>query len=220
MHGTHAVERGVGQDVHGRIAGAHHQHALALDLLLRLDVVRMQHLAVEGARIGGQVRLPMMSVGDDETGIESRAALALERDPPAAARLVALGADDARVEGDARVEVKCLGIGAEIGLRLCAAYVMRPRFREVEVRIARQLLGGVEIGRSVDRVRAVGVPEAADIGERLEAVEGYAALGEGLGHRKTRRARAHDAITLRHVLPTARNPHTAHEGSRPLARAT
>ena len=33
-------------------------------------------------------------------------------------------------------------------------------------------------------MRAVGVPDAADIGKRLETIEGNAALGEGLGHRK------------------------------------
>src|SRR3954452_9635388 len=73
---------------------------------------------------------------------------------------------------------------------------MRPFVGEMEIGIARQPFRGVEIGRAIDHVRTVGIPDAADVGERLEAIERYAALGEGLGHRETRGARADDSVTL------------------------
>ena len=49
-------------------------------------------------------------------------------------------------------------------------------------------------------MRALGVPDAADVAERLEAVERNAALGEGLGHRKPAGAGADDAIPRQFVL--------------------
>ena len=50
-------------------------------------------------------------------------------------------------------------------------------------------------------MRAVGIPDAADIGERLETIEGDAALGESLRHGKTRGARTDDTVTLHSHLP-------------------
>src|SRR4029077_13919121 len=73
---------------------------------------------------------------------------------------------------------------------------MPPLLGEIEIRIFRQLLRGVEIGRAVDHVRALRIPDAADIGERLEAVERNAALGEGLGRRKAGGPGADDAVSF------------------------
>ena len=74
------------------LPGADHQHALAFELLLRLDVMGMQHLAVEMAGIGRDDRLPVMSIGDDQPGIEPRRALALDLHAPALRRVCRAGA--------------------------------------------------------------------------------------------------------------------------------
>ena len=48
-------------------------------------------------------------------------------------------------------------------------------------------------------MRVLRIPDAADVAERLETVEGNAALGEGLGHGEPAGPGADDAIT-RHVF--------------------
>ena len=196
MHGARPVMGGIVENVDGGVAGADHQHALALELLLRLHVVGVQDLAGEGAWIARPVRMPMMAVGDDEPVIEARLRLAFDLDAPAPVDPLCRG--HPRIEGDAVVEPELSRVGAEIVLRLGPAQIMRPLLREIVVRILRQFLRGVEIGRAVDHVRALRVPDAADIGKRLEAVERDAALGKGLGHRESAGAGADDAISFHH----------------------
>src|SRR5215471_4288939 len=210
VHGAPTVVGRVIEDINSRVAGADHEHALALELLLRLHVMRMQGLAVEGARIAGPARLPVMAVGDDETIVEARLCFALDLNAPAS--LDTVGRHDPGIEGYAVVKLERARIGAEILLRLRAAHVMRPFLREGEIRIARQLLRRVEKGRTVDRVRACRVPDAADIGERLEAVEWDSAFGEGLGHSKSAGAGADDAIPLHHFSAQNDAPSSVRSG--------
>ena len=73
MHGARPVMGGIVENIDGGVAGADHQHALALELLLRFHIVRVEDLAGEGAGITRPVRVPMMAVGDDEPVIEARA---------------------------------------------------------------------------------------------------------------------------------------------------
>ena len=52
------------------------------------------------------------------------------------------------------------------------------------------------MGRAIDHMRALRVPDAADIAKRLEAIERNAPLGECLGHGKAASPRPDDAVTL------------------------
>ncbi len=64
-------------------------------------------------------------------------------------------------------------------------------------------------------MRTVRIPDAANIGERLEAVEWDAALGECLGHSKAASARADDTVTLHRP---SLFPHLAKRRSGPFGR--
>ena len=77
MHGARPVVGGIVEDVDGGVAGAHHQHPLAPELLLRLHVMGVQDLAGEGTWIAGPIRMPMMAVGDHKPVIEPRLQLRL-----------------------------------------------------------------------------------------------------------------------------------------------
>ena len=154
------------------------------------------------AGIGRDDRLPMVPVGDDETRIGARRTLALDLHAPALRRV--LGARDALIEADQRIKPELLGVSAQIVLRLCPARIMRPLLREMKIRVARELLGGIQVGRAVDDVRALRIPDAADVGQRLETIEGNAALGKTLGHGQAAGTRADNAETLhRFVNPYA-----------------
>src|SRR5262252_5083552 len=178
--------------------------------------MRMQDLASEAAGIARPVRLPVMAVGDDEPIIEAELLFAFDLDAPPPPD--PLSRHDARIEGYAVIERKLARIGAEVLLRLGAAHVVRPLIGEGEIRITRQFLRRVEIGRAVDRVRIVRVPDAANIGERLKAVEGDAALGEGLGDREPASAGANDAIPLHHF--SAQNDAPSGRASPPAVDST
>jgi hypothetical protein len=52
------------------------------------------------------------------------------------------------------------------------------------------------VGRAIDYMRALRVPNAADIAKRLEAIERDAPLGECLGYGKAAGPRPNDAVTL------------------------
>src|SRR5262245_51624492 len=154
----------------------------------------MQHLAGEIPQIVGRERLPMVAVRDNEAVILARFLLALDRDPPAFLRR--LGARHARVEADQGIKAELSRVGTQIVLRLRPARIERPLVGKGKVGVARQLLRRIEIGRAVNRVRALGIPDAADIAERFEAIEGDPLFGEGLGHGKPASSRADDAKTL------------------------
>src|SRR5262245_54244093 len=154
----------------------------------------MQHLAGEISRIVGRERFPMMSVRNDEAVIIARFLLALDRDLPAFLR--GLGPRHARIEADQGIKAELSGVSAQIVLRLRPARIERPLLGEGKVRVARQLLRRVEVGRAVNGMRTLGIPNAADIAERLEAIESDPPFGEGLGHGKPASSRADDAKTL------------------------
>ena len=194
MHGARTVMGGIVENVDGGVACADHEHALALELLLRFHIVRVKDLAGEAAGIARPVRVPMMAVGDDEPVIETRLCLTFDLDAPAP--VGALGRGNPRIECDAVVKPKLPRVGAQIVLRLSPAQIMRPLLRHFEVGVLRQLLGGIEIGRAVDHVRILRIPDAADIGIGLEAIERNAALGEGLGDRQAAGPSANDAISF------------------------
>src|ERR1700704_3935307 len=164
----------------------------------------MQHLAGECAGIRGQDGLPVVAVGDHEARIGPGCALAFEPDAPAL--IAALGRRHALVEADARVEAELRRVGPQIALRLGAAQIMRPFLGKLEIRVAREPLRGIEEGRAIDDVGAVGIPNTADIGERLETVERNAPLGESLGYRQAAGPRADDTETLHLPSPLALYP--------------
>ena len=187
MHGARPVMGGIVENVDGGVAGAHHQHPLAPELLLRLHVMGVQDLAGEGTWIARPIRMPMMAVGDHKPVIEPRLRLAFDLDAPAP--VDPLGRGHPSIEGDAVIEPELSRVIAEVLLRLRPAQIMRPFLGEVVVRILRQFLRRVEIGRAIHHVRALRVPDAADIAKGLEAVVRDAALGKGLGHHEVRRRR-------------------------------
>ena len=94
------------------VSGADHEHALALELLLRLHVVGVEDLAGEAAWIARPVGMPMMAVGDNEPVIEARLRLAFDLDAPAP--VDPLGRRYARIELDVVVEAELSRVGAEI----------------------------------------------------------------------------------------------------------
>src|SRR6476620_11230883 len=199
MHGARPVMGGVVENIDRGVSGADHEHALALELLFRFYVVGVEDLAGEAAWVARPVWVPMMAVGDNETVIEARLRLAFDLDAPAP--VDPLCRRYARIEFDVVVEAELARVGAEIVLRVGPAQIMRPLLREIVVRIFRQLFGGVKIGRAVDHVRALRVPNAADVGERLEAVERDATLDKGLNDRESAGACADDAILFHHSPP-------------------
>jgi hypothetical protein len=144
----------------------------------------------------------MMPVGDDETRIGPRRAFAFDLHVPALRRVFC--ARDALVEADQLTEAELLGVSAQIGLRLGPARVVRPLLGEMKIRVAREPLGGIQVGRAIDDVWALRIPDAADVGQRLETIEGDAALGKALGHGQAAGTRADDTETLhRFVNPYA-----------------
>src|SRR4029450_6026177 len=159
----------------------------------------MKRLSCELAGIGWNVGLPMMTVGNDEPRIKPRRAFAFDADAPALRGV--LRPCHALIEADQGIELKLFGIGTEIVLRLNPAQIMRPLLRNLEIGVARELLRRVEERRAVDDVRVFGIPDAADIGQRLEAIEGDATLGKGLGDRQAAGPCADDTITLHHPSP-------------------
>ena len=93
VHGARPVMGGIVENIDGGVAGAHHEHALALELLLRLDVVGVEDLAVEASGIARPVRVPMMAIGDHEAVIDAglRSPSICTRQRPSARSALATG---------------------------------------------------------------------------------------------------------------------------------
>src|SRR5262245_66100911 len=82
MHGARPVMGSVVENIDCGVPGADHEHAVALELLLRLHVVGMKDLAGEAAWVARPVGMPMMAVGDNEPVIKARLRLAFDLDAP------------------------------------------------------------------------------------------------------------------------------------------
>jgi len=184
------VVDGVDRDVAAGVAGTDHQHPLAREDGRRLVAAGVQHLAVEPAGEGGDVRLAEGAVGGDHAGVPGRRA-ARRHLPRAVAGRSRVG--DLGAEGVARAEVEVVGEGVEVALQVAVRGVVGDGLVHRELGELRGGARGDQVGRLVDRAaRGVDVPQPAHPGAELVPLPGDAVALEAAGRGQAGRAGADD----------------------------
>ena len=173
-------------DVAAGVAAADDEHALALQLLGILVVLRMDQRAGKAAAILRQALVPVVAVADDDALVGALLAV-LERHLPA---LVGErhGARHLAAQLEAVGEAAIVREAFEIAQHLRAAGKVGVVRRHRVVGVAGRLLGGDDVHALVDAV----APEAADAVAGVDEVECDAALLQRGSHRQADGPRTDD----------------------------
>ncbi|RAO43103.1 hypothetical protein ONO86_03794 [Micromonospora noduli] len=182
---------GLDGDVAAGVAGADHQHPLAAQLRRVLVGRGVHDLAAEllKALVAGQLRRPVVAVGDHHGGVPGGAFGAVPAGgagghvPPVP--LDGLDPDHLGAEPDVRTQVEVVGVPLEVGQQLTVVRVVRPGVRHREVGELGERLRRDQVGAGVHRAAVVPpVPGAADARLPLVAVHAEPVLTQVLDGRQ------------------------------------
>ena len=189
-------------DVASRVAGPHYEDAFAFYIRGIHVVLGVDRLAGEPSRIVRVALVPVMPVGNDDSGVVTNLARR-QFDPPSREAPCIQGArsHDLGRELDLIAQAVRLGVRAEVRKDLRLAREVRVVLRHRELRVLRRVARGDDVRRVVDAVQ----PVPADIVVLLELVVRDARVPERLRDPEPSVARPHDAVPA----PSARCAHLA-----------